>query len=411
MTNNDETEGAAPVTAAQSMAELAAMEEQYAGGTTARRGDVVMARGEGCWMWDVEGRRYLDLTAGQGVAMLGHSHPALSAAIAEQASRLIACPNFFYNDVRARFVAKLVEVLPDHLSHVFLSNSGAEAIDGAIKYARLATGRTGIVATMRSFHGRTIGALSLTWEPKYRKPFAPLLDVTHVPYNNVERLDAAVDENTAMVIVEPVQGEGGVNMGEAAFMQAAQRICRERGALLVVDEIQTGFGRTGHWFGHEHFGLQPDIICLAKGIGGGFPMGALAYTDRVHTALYPGAHGTTFGGNPLACAAGLAALEVYQREELIDRAAEMGQMLFDRLNAALANRTVVREIRGLGLMAGIELRERVGPYLRALMEEHAVLALPAGSNVLRLLPPLVIGAEEIEIGVEAIARVLSDEGG
>jgi acetylornithine/LysW-gamma-L-lysine aminotransferase len=264
---------------------------------------------------------------------------------------------------------------------------------------------------MRSFHGRTIGALSLTWEPKYRKPFAPLLDVTHVPYNNVERLDAAVDENTAMVIVEPVQGEGGVNMGEAAFMQAAQRICRERGALLVVDEIQTGFGRTGHWFGHEHFGLQPDIICLAKGIGGGFPMGALAYTDRVHTALYPGAHGTTFGGNPLACAAGLAALEVYQREELIDRAAEMGQMLFDRLNAALANRTVVREIRGLGLMAGIELRERVGPYLRALMEEHAVLALPAGSNVLRLLPPLVISAEEIEIGVEAIARVLSDEGG
>ncbi|MDI9547760.1 MAG: acetylornithine/succinylornithine family transaminase [Chloroflexota bacterium] len=411
MTNNDETEGAAPVTAAQSMAELAAMEEQYAGGTTARRGDVVMARGEGCWMWDVEGRRYLDLTAGQGVAMLGHSHPALSAAIAEQASRLIACPNFFYNDVRARFVAKLVEVLPDHLSHVFLSNSGAEAIDGAIKYARLATGRTGIVATMRSFHGRTIGALSLTWEPKYRKPFAPLLDVTHVPYNNVERLDAAVDENTAMVIVEPVQGEGGVNMGEAAFMQAAQRICRERGALLVVDEIQTGFGRTGHWFGHEHFGLQPDIICLAKGIGGGFPMGALAYTNRVHTALYPGAHGTTFGGNPLACAAGLAALEVYQREELIDRAAEMGQMLFDRLNAALANRTVVREIRGLGLMAGIELRERVGPYLRALMEEHAVLALPAGSNVLRLLPPLVISAEEIEIGVEAIARVLSDEGG
>ncbi len=400
------------MTAALSMAELAAMEEQYAGGTTARRGDVVMARGEGCWMWDVEGRRYLDLTAGQGVAMLGHSHPALSAAIAEQAGRLIVCPNFFYNDVRSRFVAKLVEVLPDRLSHVFLSNSGAEAIDGAIKYARLATGRTGIVAAMRSFHGRTIGALSLTWEPKYRKPFAPLLqDVTHVPYNNVERLDAAVDETTAMVIVEPVQGEGGVNMGEATFMQAAQRICRERGALLVVDEIQTGFGRTGRWFGHEHFDLQPDIICLAKGIGGGFPMGALAYTDQVHGALYPGAHGTTFGGNPLACAAGLAALEVYQREELIDRAAEMGQMLFDRLNAALANLTVVREIRGLGLMAGIELRERVGPYLRALMEEHAVLALPAGSNVLRLLPPLVISAEEIEIGVEAIAQVLSGEGG
>jgi len=396
------------MTAALSMAELAGLEERYAGGTTARRGEVVMARGEGCWMWDVDGKRYLDLTAGQGVAMLGHCHPDLSAAIAEQAGRLITCPTFFYNDVRARFVAKLVEILPGHLPHVFLANSGAEAIDGAIKYARLATGRTGIVATMRSFHGRTIGALSLTWEPKYRKPFAPLLDVTHVPYNNVEKLDAAVDETTAMVIVEPVQGEGGVNVGDAGFMQAAERICRERGALLVVDEIQTGFGRTGRWFGHQHFGLQPDIICMAKGIGGGFPMGALAYTDQVHAALYPGAHGSTFGGNPLACAAGLAALEVYQREELIDRAAEMGQMLSDRLHAALDGLTVVREIRGLGLMVGIELRERVGPYLKSLMEEHAVLALPAGSNVLRLLPPLVIGEEEIDFGVQAIARVLAD---
>ena len=396
------------MTAALSMAELAAIEERYAGGTTARRGEVVMARGEGCWMWDIEGRRYLDLTAGQGVAMLGHCHPALSAAIAEQAGRLITCPNFFYNDMRAQFVAKLAEVLPGHLSHVFLANSGAEAIDGAIKYARLATGRTGIVATMRSFHGRTIGALSLTWEPKYRKPFTPLLDVTHVPYNNVERLDAAVDETTAMVIVEPVQGEGGVNVGDAALMQAAQRICREAGALLVIDEIQTGFGRTGRWFGYQHFDLQPDIICMAKGIGGGFPMGALAYTDPVHAALYPGSHGSTFGGNPLACAAGLAALEVYQREELIDRAAEMGQMLLDRLAAALASRVVVREIRGLGLMVGIELRERVGPYLKALMDDHGVLALPAGSNVLRLLPPLVIDEEEIDFGVEAIARVLAN---
>ena len=395
------------MTTSISMAELAGMEERYAGGTTARRGDVVMARGQGCWIWDVEGRRYLDLTAGQGVAMLGHCHPDLSAAISEQASRLIACPNFFYNDVRAQFVAKLAEVLPGHLSHVFLANSGAEAIDGAIKYARLATGRTGIVAAIRSFHGRTIGALSLTWEPKYRKPFAPLLDVTHVPYNNVERLDAAIDDSTAMVMVEPVQGEGGVNVGTAEFLQAAQRLCRERGALLAVDEIQTGFGRTGRWFGHEHFDLAPDILCMAKGIGGGFPMGALAYTEQVQAKLFPGAHGSTFGGNPLACAAGLAALEVYQREELIDRAAEMGQMLFDRLNAALADRPIVREIRGLGLMVGIELRERVGPYLKALMEEHAVLALPAGSNVLRLLPPLVISEEEIGIGVEAIARVLA----
>ena len=389
------------------MAQLAQQEELHAGGTTARRGDVVMARGEGCWIWDVDGNRYLDMTSGQGVAMLGHSHPILSAAIADQASRLITCPNFFYDDVRSRFVTKLADVLPDHLPYVFLTNSGAEAIEAAIKFARLTTGRTGIVSTMRSFHGRTIGALSLTWEPKYRKPFAPLLDVTHIPYNNVERLEEVVGDDTAMVIVEPVQGEGGVNIGDADFLQAAQRLCRERGALLVVDEIQTGFGRTGRWFGSEHFGLQPDIMCMAKGIGGGFPMGAIAYTGSVREALYPGAHGTTFGGNPLACAAGLAAISVYENENLIERADAMGALLQRRLNEALADVAVAREIRGLGLMIGIDLRQRVGPYLRTLMEEYGVLALPAGASVLRLLPPLIIDEDEIELAVQSIAEVLS----
>ncbi|NJN84906.1 MAG: acetylornithine/succinylornithine family transaminase [Caldilineaceae bacterium] len=388
--------------------DYATIEEQIIGGTTARRGEVVMSRGEGCWMWDTEGKRYLDLTAGQGVAMLGHCHPALSQAIAEQAHQLIACPNFFYNDTRARFSAKLVEVLPAHLNHLFLANSGAEAIDGALKFARLATGRTGIVSSMRSFHGRTVGAVSMTWEPKYRKPFEPLIDVTHIPYNNVDKLDDAVDESTAMVILEPVQGEGGVNVGDAEFMQAAQSLCRERGALLVIDEIQTGFGRTGKWFGHEHYGLEPDIICLAKGLGSGFPMGALAYTQAIHETLYPGAHGTTFGGNPLACAAGLAAIQTYQDEGLIERAAIMGEHLRAELTRALADVSLVREIRGPGLMIGIELRQKVGKYLKTLMEEHGVLALPAGSNVLRLLPPLIIGEEEIETGVAAIAAVLDE---
>ena len=322
--------------------------------------------------------------------MLGHCHPVLSRALADQAHTLIACPNFFYNDTRARFVASLAEVLPSHLQHVFLTNSGAEAMDGAIKYARLVTGRTGIVACMRGFHGRTFGALSATWEPKYRKPFEPLLEATHVPYNNLERLAAAVGEHTAAVIVEPVQGEGGVHVGTQEFLAGAQQLCRERGALLVVDEIQTGFGRTGKWFGHQHFGLQPDIICLAKGIGGGFPMGALAYTDQVQHALFMGAHGTTFGGNPLACAAGLAALQVYRQEGLIERSARLGELLHRRLSEALGGRMIVREIRGLGLMAGIELREKSGPYLKTMMEQHGVLALPAGPNVIRLLPPLVV---------------------
>lgn len=386
--------------------DLAAVEEQLAGGTTQRRGDIVITRGEGCYIWDTAGKRYLDLTAAQGVAMLGHSHPVLSKAIADQAHTLIACPNFLYNDTRAHFLRKLNEVTPDHLNHFFLANSGAEAIDGGLKFARVTTGRTGIVATMRSFHGRTIGAVSLTWEPKYRKPFEPLLDVSHVPYNNLERLDGAVDDSTAVVVVEVIQGEGGVNVGDAEYLQGVERICRERGALLMIDEIQTGFGRTGAWFGHEHYGLTPDIMCLAKGIGGGFPMGAIAYTDQVQGALYAGAHGTTFGGNPLASAAGLAALQVYQDDKLIERAAQMGDYLFARLHEALDERVVVREIRGKGLMVGIELREKSGRYIKALMEEHGIMALPAGSNVIRLLPPLIVTEEEIDAGVAAIAAVL-----
>jgi acetylornithine/LysW-gamma-L-lysine aminotransferase len=388
--------------------DYARLEESIVGGTTARRGDTVMARGEGSWLWDTDDIRYLDLTSSQGVAMLGHAHPALTAAIAAQAGQLVSCPNFFYNETRARFSSKLIEVLPDYLNHAFLANSGAEAIDGAIKFARLTTGRTGIVAAMRGFHGRTIGALSLTWEPKYRKPFAPLMEnVIHVPYNKLERLDAVVDENTAAVVLETVQGEGGVNLGTTAFLEGAQQLCRERGALLIIDEIQTGFGRTGRWFGFEHFDLQPDIICLAKGLGAGFPMGALAYTGRVREALYPGSHGTTFGGNPLACAAGLAAIETYQRENLIERAEVTGSLLRNRLAAELADVMLVREIRGVGLMIGIELRQKVGRYLKRLMEDEHVLALPAGGNVLRLLPPLNLSEDEVEIAVAAIAQVLA----
>lgn len=384
----------------------AQLEEAILGGTTQRRGETVMVRGEGSWLFDTAGKRYLDLTAAQGVAMLGHCHPKLSAALAAQAHQLIALPNFLYNDTRARFAAELAKVLPAHLQHVFLGNSGAEAVDGAIKFARLTTGRTGLVATMRGFHGRTIGAVSVTWEPKYRKPFEPLLDVTHVPYNNLAKLADAVTEQTAMVILEVVQGEGGVNMGDGDYLRGAQALCRERGALLVLDEIQTGFGRTGRWFGHQHFDLQPDIICMAKGIGGGFPMGALAYTDQVNAALSPGAHGSTFGGSPIACAAGLAALQIYQEEGLIERSAQMGAHLLNRLQATIGDYEVVREIRGLGLMIAVELREKVGPYLKTLMEEHGVIALPAGTNVLRLLPPLTLSEEEIEIGVSAIAAAL-----
>jgi acetylornithine/LysW-gamma-L-lysine aminotransferase len=385
---------------------FAEFEERILGGTTARRGDIVFASGEGCWLTDTGGHRYLDLGSAQGVAMLGHCHPSISAAIARQAGTLMLCPSFLYNDVRARFAEALAGALPSHLPHVFLCNSGAEAVDGALKFARLVTGRSAFVSTTRGFHGRTFGALSVTWEPKYRDGYGPLLETVHVPFNDTAALDAAITGETAAVILEVVQGESGVNIGRADFLAAAERLCRERGALLIVDEIQTGFGRTGRWFAVEHAGLVPDILCLAKGLGGGFPMGALAYTARVREALSPGAHGSTFGGSPLACAAGLAALETYRGERLVERSATMGARMLDALNAAVTGLPIVRDVRGLGLMLAIELRTKVAPILRHLMLEHRVIALPAGPTVLRLLPPLVITDEEMAIGVRAVAAAV-----
>ena len=382
--------------------------QTYESGVVPRRGETVMVAGEGCWMIDSEGRRYLDMTSSQGVAMLGYGHPVLTAALQEQAGRMHACPNFFHNDTRARFLEKLISVTPDHLTRAFLGNSGAEAIDGAIKFARLATGRTGIVATRNSFHGRTVGALALTWNPRYRRKFEPLLPgVSHVHFNNVEQLSEAVDEDTAAVVLEIIQAEGGVHEGTAEFLAAAQEFCRERGALLVIDEVQTGFGRTGRWFSFQHYDLEPDIIALAKGLGGGFPMGATVYTEQIQESLFAGAHGSTFGGNPLACAAGIAALSVYQ-DGLIEQAERAGKCLWEALEAAVGSRRVVREIRGKGLLIGIDLRTKAVPFLKTLMEEHGVLALPAGSTVLRLLPPLIISDEEIEKAVEAVAATLPD---
>jgi acetylornithine/LysW-gamma-L-lysine aminotransferase len=388
----------------------AAIEERILGGTTARRGEAVFVRGEGCWLFDSNGRRYLDLSAAQGVAMLGHCHPRISDAIAQQARTLTLCPNYLYNDVRADFAEALVSVLPTHVPHLFLANSGAEAVDGALKFARLATKRRAFVSTTKGFHGRTVGALSVTWDPKYREAFLPLLETTHVPFNDLTALDHAVGDQTAAVILEVVQGESGVNVGTDEFLQGAQRLCRERGALLIVDEIQTGFGRTGRWFAFEHAALEPDVVCMAKGLGGGFPMGAFAYTKAIREALYQGAHGSTFGGSPLACAAGFAALQVYRDDNLIERSDRLGATMLASLRAALSDVPLVRDIRGLGLMIAVELRSKVAPVLKTLMLDHGVIALPAGPTILRLLPPLVITEEEIALGVSAVAHVLRGGG-
>ncbi len=388
------------------MTDFVAIEEQILGGTTARRGDMVIARGRGCWLEDTAGRRYLDLGSAQGVAMLGHCHPRITEALSRQAGTLMLCPSYLYNDMRAEFAQALVGVLPKTLPHVFLANSGAEAVDAALKFARLVTKRPRFVSTTKGFHGRTFGALSATWEPKYREPFLPLLETTHVPFNGVAALDQAIGDDTAAMILEVVQGESGVNIGSAEFLQRARQVCRERGAMLILDEIQTGFGRTGRWFALEHAGVEPDMVCMAKGLGGGFPMGAVAYTAAIREAQYPGAHGSTFGGSPLACAAGLAAIHTYRDERLIERSATAGARMLDMLKQALDGVTIVRDVRGLGLMLAVELRTRVAPFLKTLMMDHGVIALPAGPNVLRLLPPLVISDSEIETGVHAIGATL-----
>jgi len=262
------------------MTAIIEQENTYTSGVYSKR-PVAIVRGSGAVVWDAEGREYIDCMAGHGVANIGHGRSEVASALAAQAQRLVTCSETLYNDVRANLLQRLVSLLPDGLSRVFLCNSGAEAVEGAFKFARLVTGRTNIIATLRGFHGRSMGALSATWEPHYREPFAPLLPgVSHIRYNNLEAAEAAINDQAAAVIVELVQGEGGVHVATQEFITGLARCCRERGALLIVDEIQTGFGRTGSLFASEQYGVQPDILCLAKALGGGWPENNMAENEQ-----------------------------------------------------------------------------------------------------------------------------------
>lgn len=379
---------------------IQALEQAHSSGLYTKR-PIAIVRGQGAHLWDADGKEYIDCVGGQGAANLGHANPAVVQAIAGQAATLMSCPEMFYNDRRAELSARLCELAG--MPRVFLCNSGTEAVEAALKFARLLTGRTEIVAAMRGFHGRTFGALSATWEKKYRGPFEPLVPgFRHIPYNDIPALRAAVASHTAAVILEVIQGEGGVNPAKAEFLQAAQEVCKANGALLILDEVQTGFGRTGRTFAFQHYGLQPDLLCLAKSIAGGLPMGAtLLGADLAE--LPPQVHGSTFGGNPLACAAALAAIDFLQANHLAERAAEMGDWFRGELSGI--HSPLIREVRGLGLMVGIELKQKVTPYLQALMA-HGVLALPAGLTVMRFLPPLVIEKSDLLKVVEAVKLVL-----
>ena len=376
--------------------------EDRALGVYARRG-LTLVRGENAFVWDDQGNRYIDCVAGHGSANIGHANPRVAAAVVAQAGRLTSCSNVFFNDVRSSYMDLLVSVAPPPLTKAFLCNSGAEANEAAIKFARHVTGRTEIISTFRAFHGRTLGALSTTHNPAYRERVGPLPEgVRFVPYNDATAISGAVTAATAAVILEVVQGEGGVHGGTPAFLTAAQDACRAHGALLIVDEVQTGFGRTGRMFALEHFQLAPDMVCLAKSIAGGMPMGAVLCTDAIQIA--PGLHGTTFGGNPVCCAAARATLEFMLETDLAGEAARKGEYLGGLLAGIPSPR--IREIRRFGLMVGIDLREKAKPFIDRL-QAAGVLAMPAGPTVLRLLPPLTIDYPELEGIARALQTVLT----
>lgn len=364
--------------------------------------DLVIVKGKEATVWDENGNEYIDCAAGIGVATIGHTNPAVIKAITEQAETLITNACVFYNDTRALFLEKLNEITPQNLKRSFLTNSGTEAMEAALKFTRISTGKTDFITAMRGFHGRTMGALSGTHKPEYRQPFEPLVPgFSFVPYNNLKKMEAAITEKTAGIILELIQGEGGINIASQEYIEGVRALCDRHNILMIVDEIQTGFCRTGKMFAIEHYGVEPDIMTVAKGIAGGFPVGAVICSDKVNIPF--GKHGTTFGGNPLASAAGLAAINFMLENDLAEEARKKGDYFVSKLKVDELSK--VRAVRHKGLMIGIELKEKVQPYLQQLMEE-GILAMPAGKIVLRMLPPAVITYEQLEKVAEVLNRIL-----
>lgn len=364
------------------------------------RQPIALAKGKGAQVWDSEGREYIDCVAGIAVNNIGHCHPAVAKAVSQQASELIHVSNLYYTQQQAELAARLVP--RTGMDRVFFCNSGTEAVEGALKLARRATGRTDFVAAENSFHGRTMGALSVTSKTQYRKPFEPLIQkVDFVPYSDVEALKGAVNKDTAALILEPIQGEGGVLVPDDGYLRSARDICDDAGALLIFDEVQTGLGRTGRWFGREHSGVVPDIMTLAKALAGGLPMGALLARQETASKMQKGDHAATFGGGPLVCAAALASLKVIEDEGLVDRSARMGQHLMEGL--AGLEMEAVKEIRGKGLMVGMELAVKCGPVVDY-ARENGVLLNCTSDSVLRFVPPFVITQQQIDRVIDVVAQ-------
>jgi len=383
-------------------------EDDFMGGLY-QRFPVTIEKGVGAHVWDINGKEYIDCMGGYGVAIVGHQNKRVVNAIKEQVDKIITVHSSLYNKTREEFLKTLISLAPKGLTQVHLNNSGAEAIEAAIKFARKFTGKKGMVAMKGSYHGKSLGALSLTFNPKYKKAFEPLVEkVSFASFGDIESLRSTIDDDTAFVILEPIQGESGINVAPDGFLQEVRKLCNEKGILLIFDEIQAGLGRTGRLWACDHWNTAPDILCLAKGIAGGVPMGATLVRPDILASMSKGEHSSTFGGNPLSCAAGIATLQALTQDNLIENSEKMGKLFREGLEKLKEKHSIIREIRGKGLMIGVELKFEVKDVLMNLMKE-GVLMLYSGRNILRILPPLVISKEDVAKVLETLDGVLTIE--
>lgn len=383
-------------------------EDKYMG-ELYQRFPVTVDRGAGAHVWDTDGRQYIDCMGGYGVALTGHQNARVNAAIKEQVDKIITVHSSLYNKTRETFLEALIKAAPAGLDSVHLNNSGAEAVEAALKFARKFTGKKHMVAMRGSYHGKSMGALSLTFNPKYKKAFAPLVEsVEFTPFGDVDALDTAVTDDTGFVIMEPVQGESGIHVAPDGFLQEARKICDKKGALLVFDEIQAGLGRTGKMWASEHWDTTPDILCIAKGIAGGVPMGATLARPDILNVIKKGEHSSTFGGNPLSCAAATATLAALTQDGLVANSQRMGNLFFEGLRGLQQKHGIIRDVRGLGLMIGIELKSDVRGILFDGIK-HGLLLLYSGRNILRLLPPLVITEQDVAKALEILDILFTNE--
>jgi len=385
-------------------------EDQYLGNLY-QKFPVVIEKGLGSHVWDSNGKEYIDCMGGYGVALVGHRNERVVNAIKSQIEKIITVHSSLYSKTREEFLENLFKIAPKGLTQVHLNNSGAESVEAAIKFARKFTGKKGMIAMKGSYHGKSMGALSLTFNPKYRESFKPLVEgVKFSAYGDLDALRDSIDEDTAFIILEPIQGESGIRVPPDGFLQGVRKICDENDILLIFDEIQSGLGRTGRMWASEHWETAPDIMCLAKGIAGGIPMGATLVKPDILSVMKKGEHSSTFGGNPVSCAAGTATIQALTQDNLLKNAEMMGEKLFQGLIELKSKHSIIREVRGKGLMIGVELKFEVKDILLEGIK-NGLLLLYSGRNILRFLPPLVISDEDVTNTLQILDKLLTNEEG